>query len=218
MIKQNKHTLIITSILILLPILVGVIFWDRLPETMATHFDMDGAPNGWSSRAFSVFGLPLFILACQWLCIVLTSADPKRRNIHPKVLRLILWVCPVASLLGTASIYAYALGYEGNVSRIAPVLMGVLFLLIGNYLPKCRQSYTLGIRIPWTLADEDNWNRTHRFAGPVWVVCGMLIVLCGLIGGALLWVMLAAFVVMIAAPTVYSYLLFKGKMKGKGQS
>ena len=90
-----------------------------------------------------------------------------------------------------------------------PVVMGLLLAIIGNWLPKCKQTYTLGIKLPWTLADENNWNRTHRFAGPVWVVCGMVIVLCGLIGGAFLWVMVAAFLVMVLAPTVYSYLLFK---------
>jgi uncharacterized membrane protein len=74
--------------------------------------------------------------------------------------------------------------------------MGVLFIFIGNWLPKCKQTYTLGIRLPWTLADEDNWNRTHRFAGPVWVVCGLVVMAGALIGGAFLWVMLAALLVL----------------------
>ena len=105
--------------------------------------------------------------------------------------------------LGIGPIYHHLYDF-GNVP---------LFVAIGNYLPKCKQNYTMGIKLPWTLADENNWNRTHRFAGPIWVVCGLVIMLCGLIGGAFLWVMVAAFVVMIAAPTVYSYLLFKGKIK-----
>ena len=67
----------------------------------------------------------------------------------------------------------------------------------------------MGIKLPWTLDNEDNWNRTHRFAGPIWVVCGMIIMVSAIFGGAFLWVMLAALVVMIAVPTVYSYLLFK---------
>ena len=96
-----------------------------------------------------------------------------------------------------------------NVQIIVPLLIGLLMVIIGNWLPKCKQTYTLGIKLPWTLENEDNWNRTHRFAGPVWVVCGLVIMLCSLIGGAFLWVMLAAFLVMIFAPTVYSYLLFK---------
>ena len=69
------------------------------------------------------------------------------------------------------------------------------------------------IKLPWTLDNEDNWNRTHRFAGPIWVVCGMIIMVSAIFGGAFLWVMLAAFLVMILEPVVYSYLLFRKTQK-----
>jgi len=110
-------------------------------------------------------------------------------------------------------VYCTALGMDMNVQIIMPLLVGLVMVIIGNWLPKCKQTYTLGIKLPWTLADEDNWNRTHRFAGPIWVACGMIIMVCALIGGAFLWVMLAAFLVMIIAPTVYSYLIFRSKQK-----
>ena len=80
-------------------------------------------------------------------------------------------------------------------------------------MPKCKQSWTLGIKLPWTLADEDNWNRTHRFAGPIWVVGGMVMMVCGLIGGAFLTGIIAALLVMVIAPVVYSYLLFRKAQK-----
>ena len=128
---------------------------------------------------------------------------------------LVLWLCPVLSLVLNTLAYATALGYSLQVEIILPLLVGVMFLIVGNLLPKCSQTYTLGIKLPWTLEDEDNWNRTHRFAGPLWVACGVVVMAGALIGGAFLWVMLAALVVMVAAPMVYSYLLFRAKQKAE---
>lgn len=214
MLKKYRGTLIVTTLVMLLPMLVGLILWNRLPEQVPTHFNAAGEADGWSGRAFAVFGLPGILLALHWLCVLGSLlGDPKAKNLEGKVFTLVLWTCPILAVLLMALVYGTALGMDANVEIIMPLLVGMLLAIIGNWLPKCKQTYTLGIKLPWTLADEDNWNRTHRFAGPIWVACGMVIMVCGLIGGAFLWVMVAAFVVMIAAPTVYSYLLFKGKIK-----
>ena len=163
--KKYKKTMILTSIVMLIPILVGVLLWDRLPEQVATHFDFEGNPNGWTSRGFTVFGIPLFLLVCQWIAAAATLSDPKHKNLSEKVFRMILWIVPMASLLLAIVCYGYELGYETSDRTIAFATMGVLFIVIGNYLPKCRQNYTIGIKIPWTLHDEENWNHTHRMAG-----------------------------------------------------
>ena len=214
MLKKYRKTLIITTVIILLPVLAGLILWDRLPEKLPMHFNAAGEADGWAGKAVGVFAMPAFFVAVQWLCAVGSfKMDPKANNLNDKVMGLVLWFIPVLSVLMHTLVYCTALGMEMNVQIVIPVLIGLVMIAIGNWLPKCKQTYTLGIRLPWTLENEDNWNRTHRFAGPVWVVCGMIIVAGGLIGGAFLWVMLAALLTMIAAPTVYSYLLFKGKIK-----
>lgn len=214
MLKNYRKTLIIGTIIMLLPMLVGLILWNKLPEQVPTHFNTAGEVDDWSSKAFAVFGLPAILMGLHWLCVLGSLlGDPKAENLHGKVFTLVLWICPISSVLLMALVYSTALGADVNVEVIMPLLIGLLMVIIGNWLPKCKQTYTLGIKLPWTLASEDNWNRTHRFAGPIWVVSGMVIMVCGLIGGAFLWVLPVAFVVMIAAPTVYSYLLFKGKIK-----
>ncbi|MBR2925123.1 MAG: SdpI family protein [Clostridia bacterium] len=214
MLKKYSKTLIVTTIIILLPVLAGIILWNKLPEQIPTHFNAAGEVDGYGSKAFAVFGLPLMLVAFQWLCAVGSlKMDPKAKNLEGKVFSLVLWIIPVLSIVMNALVYCTALGMNMNVQIIVPLLMGLLMVIIGNWLPKCKPTWTLGIKLPWTLADEDNWNRTHRFAGPVWVVCGLVIMLCALIGGAFLWVIAAALVVMIAAPTVYSFLLFNGKIK-----
>ena len=214
MLKQYRKTLIITTILILLPILAGIILWNRLPEQFPTHFNAAGEVDGYGSKAFGVFGLPLILVAFQWLCVVGSlKMDPKAENLQGKMFSLVLWIIPVLSVVMNALVYCTAMGMDMKVQIIVPLLVGLLLVIIGNWLPKCKPTWTLGIKLPWTLADEDNWNRTHRFAGPIWVAGGMVIMLCALIGGALLWVMPAALAAMVLTPTVYSYLLFKGKNK-----
>ena len=207
MLKDNKKTLIITSILTILPILIGVVFWNRLPDVMATHFGANNEANGFTSKAFAVFGLPLILLAAEWFGALATSHDPKKQNISPKMFAFVLWIVPVVSLIGAATIYPDNLGYQIEITFIAELLLGVIFIVVGNYLPKARQNYTIGIKIPWTLANEENWNRTHRLAGYLWVIGGILMVIAALTGIAKTQWMIAVFFVLAIVPYVYSYWL-----------
>ena len=207
MIKKNWKVLAITSIVSLLPILAGVILWNQLPEQMPTHWNAAGEVDGWSSKPFAVFGLPLILLAVQWLCMLGTCADPKKNNHPEKILHLVLWIIPVLSVVLHVITYAAALGKEVRMEMVMPVLVGLLLAIVGNYLPKCKQNYTIGIKIPWTLNSEENWNRTHRFAGRLWLICGLAIMLSGFFGG--FWVFLPAALLMVIVPCVYSYVLYR---------
>ena len=99
MIRKNWKVLLITSIVIVLPILAGVILWNQLPEKIPTHWNAVGEIDGWSSKPFAVLGLPLVLLAFQWLCVLGTSADPKKQNHPDKILHLVFWIIPVLSVL-----------------------------------------------------------------------------------------------------------------------
>ena len=205
---KNKKTLVITSLICLLPIIVGALVYKRLPETIATHFDLNGNPDGWSSRAFAVFGLPAILLAVNLLLPFMLRADPKHENMSGALVNITIWTIPVLSLICSGLTLGRALGYDVRIERVLPVFMGVLFILIGNYLPKTKQSYTMGIKLPWTLASEENWNRTHRLAGFLWVLGGVFFIVMSFIGWSV-----PAFVlplaVMVLLPIVYSYLLYR---------
>ena len=211
MIKRNKVTLIITSIIILIPIIAGLIMWDQLPDSIAIHWNAEGVADGFSSKAFAVFGFPAFLLAIHWVCTVITSVDPKSKNIDAKPMTLVLWICPVMSLLVGTFVYATALGYELSIEIIMPLIMGALFVFIGNYMPKCSQNYTIGIKIPWTLNDEENWNKTHRFAGILWVIGGVVIMATSLFGSV--YIFLGITLAMAFAPMVYSYVYYRKHRK-----
>ena len=207
MIKKHLKVLIITSIAILLPMLAGIILWNRLPDQIPSHWNAAGEVDGWSSKPFTVFGLPLILLAAQWLCVLGTYADPKKESHTRKILHMVFWIIPVLSLLLHTVTYAVALGKDVRMEMVMPVFIGLLFAIIGNYLPKCKQNYTIGIKIPWTLNSEENWNRTHRFAGRIWVICGFVIILTGIFGG--FWIFLGIVLLMIFAPFIYSYMLHR---------
>ena len=207
MIKKNLKILMLTSIVIILPMLAGLLLWEQLPEQIPSHWNASGEIDGWSSKPFVVFGLPLILLAAQWLCTLGSAADPKKENHSVKLIQLVLWIIPVLSVLLHAVTYAVALGKEVQMEMVMPVFIGILFTIIGNYLPKCKQNYTIGIKIPWTLNSEENWNKTHRFAGWLWVLCGLAITLTGFFGG--FWVFLPIVLLMVLAPFIYSYILHR---------
>lgn len=207
MIKKNLKTLIITSVIILLPILAGLLLWNQLPDPMPSHWNASGEVDDWSSKPFAIIGLPLILLAAQWLCVLGTAADPKKNNHPQKILHLVLWIIPVLSVVLHTVVYLTALGYGVRMEVVMPVLIGVVFTIIGNYLPKCKQNYTIGIKIPWTLNNEENWNKTHRFAGWLWTFCGIAIMFTGFFGG--FWVFLPITLLMVLVPVLYSYLLHR---------
>ena len=211
MMKANKKTLIITSIVTILPVLIGIICWNRLPEVMATHFGFNNEANGFSSKAFAVFGLPLILLAVLWVGAFVTAHDPKRQNISPKMFSLMLWIAPVISLVAAATIYPVNLGYELDIAFFSELLVGLMFIIIGNYLPKARQNYTIGIKIPWTLANEENWNRTHRLAGYLWMICGILMILISLTRFVPAEWLVGIFLIMVLVPCIYSFWLHAEK-------
>lgn len=211
MIKTYKKTLILTSIITLLPMIAGFLLWAQLPKELATHFGPGNVPNGWSSKLFTIVGLPLFLLAIHWICVFATANDPKHERINGKLFHIVFWICPIVSLLCAAAIYSYALGMPVNQELLAKVLGAVMFLVVGNYLPKCRQNYTVGIKIPWTLADEDNWNRTHRMAGKLWVAAGILFLLTIFMKNDYLILAIILFAAFV--PMAYSFAIYKEWIK-----
>lgn len=209
MIKKHLKTIIITSFITLIPMLIGLALWNKLPAELPTHFGINNQPDSYSSKAFSVFGMPLLMLAFHFVGILATKADPKMKNINDKVFTLVLYIIPAVSLLMCAMIYPVALGKEMRVGLIVTLFMGLLFTLTGNYLPKCKQTYTVGIKLPWTLNDSENWTKTHSLAGKIWVAGGLLIIATAFLENPVVFFAITA--IMVIAPTIYSYMIFKNK-------
>lgn len=213
MIKRHKGILILTSLIILLPILAGLFLWNQLPEEMPIHWNVAGEVDGYCGKPFAVFGLPAIMAAFHWICALATTADPKHDSHNEKHLTLVFWLIPVLTILLISIMYSTALGQSIAVDKILPAFMGILFTIIGNAMPKFKQNYTMGIKIPWTLNSTENWNKTHRLAGRLWVVCGIAVILVSFIGHPLL--LIPILLVMVSIPLIYSYLLYRKESQAK---
>ena len=211
---KNKKYWLLTAAITLLPIFVGLLLWNRLPDRLPTHFGIDGAADGWSGKGFAVFGLPLLMLFFHGTMYFATRLDKQNRGHNEKVMNLVGLIFPTMSIVNSVVIYSLALGKELNLSMLLFPLLGLLFIVIGNWLPKIKQNSTLGIKIKWTLYNEENWNKTHRFAGYCWVFGGALFCLMGFVPGKMLIFLLPIQIIVLACvPMVYSWLLAKKQQR-----
>ena len=207
MIKKHLKILVITSIVILIPILIGLALWNQLPDELPIHWNIKGEVDRWETKPLVVFAAPPLMLALHWICVAAMFFDPKKQNHTDKTLNVIFWSVPLITVTISAIIYATSLGKNIRIEIFVSALLGLIFVFIGNYLPKCKQNYTIGIKIAWTLNNEENWNRTHRFAGWVMVGGGLAILLTGFL--SLLWITLPICIIMAIAPVIYSFILYK---------
>ena len=214
MIKKNKWNLLFSSIVILLPIVFGLIFWDQLPAEMTTHWGIDGQADGWTTKAATILTLPLILLAIHWLCFLVSCKLPGGNDQNPKLLNIVLWIIPIISLAANGTIYAVAFGKEINPVFFIFPLMGILFIVIGNYLPKCKRNIAAGIKVKWALQNEENWYATHRFGGKIYVIGGFFLLGCMFLPtAAALWAGGVALVSMVFVPVIYSYAYYKKQVK-----
>ena len=202
LLKEHKRTLILSSIITLLPLFAGLCLWNILPDVLVAHWNIHGEPDGYMSKAALIFGLPLFMLAMHWFCVLMVSLEKKNRD-NSQLIKVMLWVVPIISVICGAVIYAFACGILLNIGFIITAATGLLLAAVGFYLPRCKQNRTMGIRLPWTLASEENWEKTHRMAGAVWVAGGLLITVTSPLANLL--VMLGIILLMVLIPTLYSF-------------
>lgn len=211
---KDKKLALWSSLVILVPCLVGIVLWDQLPEQLPTHFGPTGQADGWSGRPMAVFGIPAIMLALHWALMLLTRLDKRNIQGNEKVMKIVMAVIPALTLILSFTVYGTALGYEFRITDLMFVFMGLLFIGLGNYLPKCRQNATLGIKLPWTLYNEENWNRTHRFGGKVWMIGGVgMVCLAFLPIGDLSWLIVTLLLALAVLPTVYSWLFYRQQVQ-----
>lgn len=207
--KKFDLTMLLTTLICLLPIVLSLFLYDSLPETVAVHFDGEGHPDGYAPRWVAAFALPMGMALLNLLVHFGLNTDPKRENSSKVVRNLGKWLIPVITVILVPVTLFMALGYDFPLEIFIPALLGIIFIVAGNYLPKSRQNYTVGIKLPWTLDSEENWNKTHRLAGYLWIAGGLLMVVSSFLRAAGTPLMLTAIGIMVIIPVVYSYLLYR---------
>ena len=203
--KTNKTLLTVTSTVTLFPILWGVMIWSQLPNQIPIHFNIADQADNFQPKPLVVFGLPIFLLLVHLFVIFMIGRDPKNRTMNEKMVKVIYWLIPIVSLSVFYLIYSKALGSTTNPSIFVSALLGLIFVMMGNYMPKLKVNHTVGIRLPWTLQSEDNWHKTHRLAGKLWVLGGLILLLDAGLQFAVPYVMGIVILAIVPIPILYSY-------------
>jgi len=191
----------------------GIFFYQSLPDILPTHWNMAGEVDGYGSKEIFVWLFPAIGLAMLILFWLLPKLDPRKEK-YQKFAQV--WEIMQTVLVGFFT-YMYAVTLYAamvpnvNVSVFVLVGIGVMFLILGNYMGKIRQNYFVGVKTPWTIDNEDVWNKTHRLAGWCFVLAGLLFIFQGLTGWVSGWLFGLAMVLAVVVPIIYSFVIFPKK-------
>ena len=195
-------------------IVFSALAYPALPERVVTHWGIDGQPDGWSSRAFAALFFPALIAGVWLLMRALPKLDPRRESYAKFQGTYDLLVAAIVGFLALIHIatLGYALGWPVPVDRVVWLGTAILFIVLGNVLPRARPNWFVGIRTPWTLSSDRVWERTHRLGGRVLVVGGIVVALAGMLSARLaFWTLMATVVTLSVGAMAYSYLLWRGE-------
>jgi uncharacterized membrane protein len=202
----------IPLLIVLAAVVASAVVYPRLPESVVTHWDFSGRPNGWSSRFWGAWLMPIFLVAIWAFMRVLPAIDPRGSNyakflgaFEGMIIAIMLFMFCLHIIVLRA-----ALGHPVDMNRVLPIAMGALFVVLGMLLPHAQPNWFVGIRTPWTLSSDEVWEKTHRFGGKAFVASGVVILVAGVLmpQGAHI-VLFAALMICIASVLTYSYLEWK---------
>ena len=198
----------------------AVVSWPRLPERVASHWNVHGVVDGTTSRIWLVAMMPILALALAGILTIAPKIDPKRRNfpLHASA----YWVVANAVLFFLALVHVFLVGFNlGWPIDLQAVMMpglGILFIVIGNVLTRVRPNWIFGIRTPWTLSSEVSWRETHRIGGYGFVAVGVAVVVTALVNPpAAIYVMLVGLGIATLLAVVWSYVSWKRDPNAQGR-
>lgn len=200
MIRENKIKYLISSIIIVLPFLVSVLIKDSIGNTV------EGA---W----YFSWIMPLVLWGIHTGLLVLTRfIDPVKQD--KKIENIIFFIIPAISFYTGAVFIAIMLGVEVNISLICAIILGISFIVMGNYLPKAKRNRTFGLKIKWTMTNDDNWVATHRLCGKLYVIAGVIVLFTAFLPMTAMLITLAAVIIAVTViPIVYSYKFYKKQIE-----
>jgi len=219
--KLSFQSEIIPVLSIIVSFALSMYFYFHFGDTVTTHWNFQGEPDGYSGKAVGAFGMPALMIGIYILLLVMPLLDPKRDRYHDfekvyhmfKAGFLFFFFCMVAAT------GFFNLGYDVPINYIIPFLVGLLLMMIGNFMGKIKNNWFMGIRTPWTLASEDVWNKTHRMGGYSFIFLGLVIMVAPFVQPAIaLGLLIAGVVGVVLGTMVYSYILYhqeQTKKEGK---
>lgn len=217
-IKPSLKTEIVPIIFVLISIVSSFYFFRLFPDRVVTHWNFAGEPDGWSSRGFAAFFFPGFMIAMYLLLLFLPITDPKKDRYGE--FRKVYHIFKGYFVFFFTLIYFVAslnnIGFKFDVGIIVSAGVGLLFIVIGNYLGKVKRNWFLGIRTPWTLSNDEVWNKTHRFGGKLFMIMGVIIMFIGISPTKLRIVLFVpSLIILLFGILAYSYIIYLKEQKKK---
>ena len=206
----TPRTNVLSFIFIAIPIAVTIYLYPSLPEQIPTHWNLAGEVDDYTPKPWGVLILPLAAVFVFLIMKVIPLVSPKgfRTDQFQGVINIF-----TVTLVGFMSAIALvvllaATGRDVNVNELVFAGVGLLFIVLGNYLGKVRKNFFIGIRTPWTLASDEVWSRTHRLGGWVFVLIGFFLFLNAFVQFPELW-LIGAIVAVALVPVVYSFVIYR---------
>lgn len=214
---STRTTIIIVLVMIGAAILAGLLLWNRLPDQMASHWNINDQVDGYMPKFWGVFLLPLITLGMFVLFLVVPSIDPLKANITQFREAFNLFIVLIVGFM----LYLYGLTLAWNlgytVFRMSGAMLpalGLLFIFIGFMLRQAKRNFFIGIRTPWTLSSDTVWDETHRIGAILFMISGALAFIGGFFGGiAAFWMLFAPIIGSTMFLLVYSYMLYQRETK-----
>ena len=169
--KINFKILIITSIVCLLPIILGGLYYNQLPESIAIHFDINNNPDGYFSKPAFIFGMLVIMLAIQVFCCIINDVKDKNPEANKKASNVFKWIIPILSIAMYSITIMYALGSSIDIRKIVMIMLGIMFIVIGNYTPKTKGSIYVKFR---KVTNENIRKNIARISGYMLILNGIL--------------------------------------------
>ncbi|MBN1065062.1 MULTISPECIES: SdpI family protein [Clostridium] len=213
---KNK-TSIYNIILITIAFLVSIVLYNKLPNEMPIHWNTAGEIDNYGPKLFAAFLPPLIMLFIWGGMLFTPKIDPKRKNyskfntsytIITNVMVTFFFILHIVVIISS-------LGYNVPINKVIPFMVGLLFIVIGNYLPKSKSNFFFGIKTPWTLTNEDTWKKTHRLGGKLFVLSGLAIMISSLFfeGNIQFIILMISIFVAGIIPIIASYFYSKNSIK-----
>lgn len=195
----------------------GLAVWPRMPARVPTHFGIDGIPNSWGPPWINAVLIPVVAIGLYVLMLVLPLADPRRASYarFPGTLRVFRFALTGLLVAIHVVLVRASFGAMLQVSTSIQLAVALLFIVLGNSMGRLRFNYFFGVRTPWTLNDEENWNATHRVAARLWVICGIALLPAAFLPGAAgvtASVVIAGTAALV--PVIYSFLYYLRARRG----
>lgn len=189
------RTDLLTGLLCLAGMIPGLVCYNRLPDSIPVHWNIHNQPDNWANRNFVIFALPLLMIVLHLICCAADHHRGRKDSAPPAMNAIVRLIIPVITLVLECVTVLFVLNLFTNIGLVCCVLLGIMLVIIGNYLPKTRPNRTIGIRLPVTLRSEEVWRRTHRLAGWVEVIGGIADIILAFMG----LIVPAAVVIFVAA-------------------